>query len=150
MILAPVPVTRLRLPAGGSVPLPRDVYLSASMSRVSEMRTRARTLLRLRFRTVSSWIRAAGDERTPQGRAEAAVEDLRDLDEAGLVLAFTEPPGAYFTGGRHVELGYALAMGKRVVVIGPVENVFHDHPKVLARFRTWEEFLHALEVSHAD
>jgi hypothetical protein len=33
-------------------------------------------------------------------------------------------------GGRHVEFGYGMAKGKRLVLIGERENVFHDHPSV--------------------
>jgi nucleoside 2-deoxyribosyltransferase len=47
------------------------------------------------------------------------------------VISFTFPRGTPSTGGgRHVEFGYALAKGKRVVVIGERENVFHHHPSV--------------------
>jgi hypothetical protein len=36
------------------------------------------------------------------------------------------PPNTILaTGGRHVEFGLALAQGKRVIIVGPRENVFH-------------------------
>lgn len=33
-------------------------------------------------------------------------------------------------GGRHVEFGVAVASCKRLVVIGPRENIFHHLPRV--------------------
>ena len=42
-------------------------------------------------------------------------------------------------GGRHAEFGIALALGKRVIVIGPRENVFHALPAV-ERYESWAAF----------
>ena len=45
---------------------------------------------------------------------------------ADAVIVFTEMPNSVLaTGGSHVEFGLALAQGKRVIVVGPRENVFH-------------------------
>lgn len=43
-------------------------------------------------------------------------------------------------GGRHVELGVAIGMGKHVVIVGPAENVFCTHP-VVVRYATWADAL---------
>ncbi len=43
-------------------------------------------------------------------------------------------------GGRHIEHGYAVATGKRLIVVGPRENIFHCHPATEA-YETWVEFL---------
>lgn len=40
----------------------------------------------------------------------------------------------------HVEFGYALALEKRMVIIGLRENIFHTHPMV-EHYHTFEEFL---------
>lgn len=64
-----------------------------------------------------------------------ATEDETDIILADTVVCFTEPPrsiafassslvAAASRGGRHVELGLALAHGKRVIVVGHRENVF--------------------------
>lgn len=58
-----------------------------------------------------------------------AREDLADIDEADVVVVFTEehvPRGNVGRGGRHVEFGYALAKGKKIIVVGPIENVFYS------------------------
>lgn len=61
----------------------------------------------------------------------AAYMDLEDIDQSDLVLAIN-PKSAHRTGtgGRHVEVGYAIARGKPVLIVGERENVFHHHPLV--------------------
>ena len=55
-----------------------------------------------------------------------ALEDLADVAAAD-VLFVINPEGweNSGTGGRHVELGYALALGKRIVLLGARSNIFH-------------------------
>ncbi len=144
MICSDLPTVKLRLAGGCHVVLPRDVYLSASMTRSFRMREYALQLATRGFRIVSTWMNVQADEDTPEARSRVAQADLAELDQAGLVLAFSERPGRY-TGGRHVELGYALALRKLVIVIGPDENVFHCHPGVVARLDGWGAFLQSLE-----
>ena len=58
--------------------------------------------------------------------AEFARRDLSDVAAADILVLFTEPPETNWPrGARHVEYGYALALGKRCVLVGPCENVFH-------------------------
>jgi nucleoside 2-deoxyribosyltransferase len=74
-------------------------------------------------------------------RAEIALLDVDDVDAADVVVSFTQPYGSLNKGGgRHVEFGYGLARGKRVVVIGERENVFHHHPSVEV-YHTLDEWL---------
>lgn len=56
-----------------------------------------------------------------------AQEDFEDIGSASALVVFVPGPGVLQgnTGGRHVETGYALALGKRVVVVGVAENIFH-------------------------
>lgn len=58
-------------------------------------------------------------------RAAVARDDAQDVEDADEMLVFTEAPrSAPGRGGRHVELGMALALGKSIVLIGPRENTF--------------------------
>jgi nucleoside 2-deoxyribosyltransferase len=69
----------------------------------------------------SRWLR----ERDEMDAA-AAQKDLEDVDAADVLLFVHDEGWANKgTGGRHVEFGYALARGKRIVMIGPIANVFH-------------------------
>jgi hypothetical protein len=65
----------------------------------------------------------------PEHRAVAAafaLEDISDVDQAELLLAFTEPPLPFASrGGRHWEAGMACAWGMMIWIVGPRENVFY-------------------------
>jgi hypothetical protein len=60
----------------------------------------------------------------PEYCSALANYDLEDLRAAETVISFTDTQGGG-KGGRHVEFGYALALNKRVILVGPRENVFH-------------------------
>lgn len=68
-----------------------------------------------------------------------AEEDLEDVRVADLVVCFTEQPrSGHSRGGRHVEFGYALGLGKKIAVVGPRENLFCWCEEII-HFDTWEE-----------
>lgn len=69
----------------------------------------------------SRWLKAP-DELTD----EHARKDLDDVREADMLLALN-PPGweDKGTGGRHVELGYAIALSIPVMLVGARTNIFH-------------------------
>lgn len=56
----------------------------------------------------------------------SARMDLDDVARADALLAYNLPEWNNLgSGGRHVELGYALALKKKVVVLGERMNIFH-------------------------
>lgn len=66
-----------------------------------------------------------------------ASRDLEDIATSDALVMFTPmtvglPDCVYEarTGGRHIETGYALALGKEIVVVGCAENIFHVWPNV--------------------
>lgn len=73
----------------------------------------------------------AADDIPPEA-VRFAQEDVEDVLSADLLIAFTEKPRANLAsrGGRHVELGMALALDKAVFIVGPRENVFCTLPAV--------------------
>lgn len=76
-----------------------------------------------------------------------AHEDLVDLAQADLVICFSETPRTTTSrGGRHVELGYALALNKEVWLVGPIENAFHCLGAI-RRFEVLGEMLAELGAS---
>jgi nucleoside 2-deoxyribosyltransferase len=76
-------------------------------------------------------------------RIKIADLDLEDIHKADTLIIFTEKYGSKFQGGgRFVEMGYALALRKRVIVIGDRENVF-CHFADVDQYQTLEAFLHA-------
>lgn len=66
-----------------------------------------------------------------------AHADLSDLEAADVLVSFLGPGGK---GGRHIEHGYAMGLGRRIVIIGDRENVFHCDPET-EHYPTWDAFL---------
>jgi nucleoside 2-deoxyribosyltransferase len=69
--------------------------------------------------STSTWLSGCHDDAPP---LVCATCDFADIDRADMVIVFTQHPGS--KGGRYVEVGYALAKGKPVVLVGTFTNVF--------------------------
>lgn len=68
---------------------------------------------------------------------EIANEDLYDLEAADTLLLYAENnPNTRNRGGLYVEFGIAMALGKRLFIIGPRTNVFTYLPEV----QVWDSF----------
>jgi nucleoside 2-deoxyribosyltransferase len=92
---------------------------------------------------ISSWVtEKAVDPDDPAAAALAAASDLDELTRAELFVCFGEDRSAMTLGrgGRHVELGYALALEMPIVLVGSAEHVFHRHPLV-RQLPNWEAAL---------
>lgn len=97
------------------------------------------------FDVTARWLHSPAplgpqDLANPREAAHLATMDLADVRRADICVAFTEPPeeGHRGRGGRHTELGIALALGLRVLLVGPREHVFHCLPTVL-QFDSWPD-----------
>ena len=85
-------------------------------------------------------------EAKEEERTRLAIEDMQDLWDAECCISFTEAPRSTNTrGGRHVEFGCAFSWGKRLIVVGHRENVFHCLPRVQF-FPDWSGCLAALSA----
>jgi hypothetical protein len=85
----------------------------------------------------------AGDPAVDHYRWKFATDDRDDVLAADTLIAFTEQPHTGNSrGGRHVELGIALGVGKRIVIVGPRENVFCWLPEV-EQHDSWDACLAA-------
>jgi nucleoside 2-deoxyribosyltransferase len=102
------------------------IYIAAMYSRREEMDRKANLLKHKGFEITSSWIYSSGEGLS---LSDIALVDLADIDRADAIVSFTNEIGT-ITGGRHVEFGYGLAKGKRLILIGGRENIFHYHPSV--------------------
>jgi nucleoside 2-deoxyribosyltransferase len=112
------------------------IYLAASFTRRDEIAEYAQQLRDLGFAVTSRWLT---DENKPFFQGEMLVEvartcaqhDVEDVLASDTVIAFTDDPKQpRGGGGRHVELGIALATHKRIAIVGPREHVFHCLPEV--------------------
>lgn len=91
-------------------------------------------------------VEAGACDRAAALRARFAQDDWEDVCSAEIQINFTEPPRSSANrGGRHVELGIALARGQRVIVVGHRENIFHWLPQI-EFFKDWSHALEALSV----
>lgn len=123
------------------------IYLASRYSRRLEM-TKYRDELREHgFIITARWVDGQHEayDNVEAVRQTFAIEDMEDVKAADWVISFTEEPRTPGTmrGGRHVETGMGLAWGKRSVVIGWRENVFHYLPEV-EFFETWHQFARTL------
>lgn len=110
------------------------VYLAAAFSRRAELRGYRDELRRAGIEVTSRWLDES-EEPEPddddfaddvRSFAEYAEMDLEDVQDADVIVCFTEEPGGGpARGGRHVELGYALGIGLDAIVVGYRENIFH-------------------------
>lgn len=129
------------------------VYLASRFSRASELLGYKVDLERHGIHVTSRWL-LGGHEWVGTDDSELPVEvggrfaldDIEDLIAADVVVCFTEAPRTSSSrGGRHVEFGYALAMGKELIVVGHRENVFYCVDSVRF-YETWEQALQRLAL----
>jgi nucleoside 2-deoxyribosyltransferase len=116
-----------------------NIYLAARYGRREELCGYSQELYTIGHDVVSRWIRYdhhAFDARFSQMNDDTrkcrfgdfAEIDISDIERSDVLIAFTEQPDTTIhgasRGGRHVELGMAIALHKRVVIVGPLENAF--------------------------
>lgn len=125
----------------------KSIYLASKFRRYEEMVGYADELRGLGYEVTSRWITAhAGpdldldDPRFPQ----FALDDIEDVRAADTLISFTAGGGG--RGGRHTEFGMGIALGKRLIIVGPREHVFHTLPQV-ERVDTWEQAKQRLLVA---
>ena len=123
------------------------IYLASRYGRRLELAGYADTIRRHGHEVTSRWLSGShgvSDNALTHADAERfAGEDLDDILAADAIVCFTEAPGPTAgrgRGGRYFEMGFAHGVGKRVVVIGPLENVF-CHIEAVTRYDTFEDFL---------
>lgn len=131
-----------------------QVYLAARFDHRDKLKTYREELQNVGVGVTSRWLDKHGQgERddstnghvvyTSEALAKCALEDVEDIKSCDVFVTFTEKPSVgYTSGGRHVEFGIALNTDKRIVIVGPRENVFHElaeiHPSI-EQVATWED-----------
>lgn len=105
------------------------IYLCGRYGRKSELREYASILAAEGHEITSRWLyeeHLDDDVLTPTELRICAQDDMHDIRLCDLVLVFSEAEDSpYGRGGRHFEHGYATALGKSCLVVGPFENIFH-------------------------
>lgn len=120
------------------------VYLAARYSRREELAAYADELRALDIEVTSRWLTGAHNAPSEDDNKNAiwqqyAIDDVEDVLAADTVVSFTETPlTPTLRGGRHVEYGIAAHAGKRLVLVGERENIFHWLPGVEC-YPTWQD-----------
>ena len=108
------------------------VYIAAPFSMQQEAERIQRVLELKKMKVTARWITMEKAEIRDEPYLQMwAQNDLDDVAAADVLLAIS--PFEYIekgTGGRHVELGYALALKIPVILYGFPTNIFHHHPLV--------------------
>ena len=129
------------------------IYLAGRFDRLDELNHYADELCQLGHIVDCRWLQGlhqlhpkpelvdAPNFDTPMEAMPFAKDDLEDVANSDLLILFSEHPDSHSKrGGRHVEFGIALALGKQIIVVGPRENIFHCLPQI-RRFFTWNQCL---------
>ncbi len=124
------------------------IYLASRFTRMMEMREYREQLHDDGHVVTSRWLDeqpGEGDKYHPEAWPGIALVDVEDVRRADALVAFTELPRTWTRGGRHVEFGMGLGLGKYLFVIGPIENVFHALPGV-GVYPDWESLRKELKT----
>ncbi len=111
------------------------VYFTARYSRRNELNGYRLDLEDLGIEVTSHWLvndpPAPISQLTETQWRELAETDRQDIERADALVAFTETaPGG--NGGRHVEPGIGIGLGKKIIVVGEPEHLFHKLELVLS------------------
>src|ERR1035437_1318914 len=119
------------------------VYVACRYERRAEAVDLAIYLKSQGHEVTSSWLfslsKVEGENSFIQMR-RYAKRDLVDIKKCDAIVCLTEKVDSrHGRGGRHVEAGFAMALGKKVYIIGFKENVFYCMPEV-KQFVNSDEF----------
>jgi nucleoside 2-deoxyribosyltransferase len=113
------------------------VYLSARFSRREELNRYRERLAEAGIEVTSRWLTDPTPELTDEAWRTLAAKDRGDIRRADALVLFADSKRDS-RGGRHVEFGMALALEKRLIVVGEIENLFQRLTEVEV-VNSWEE-----------
>lgn len=124
------------------------VYLSGRFLLAEDLQRARMGLVAAGLECTARWL----DGDLGGARVMAAI-DFDDVKRSHALVAWADPAVEFSPypfaarGGRHVEVGLAMAWGIPVYVVGPRENVFHHltpERATILHFDTWAEVLERL------
>jgi nucleoside 2-deoxyribosyltransferase len=121
------------------------VYLAGHYSRKKEISKAANDLKSVGIKVVSTWLnehiisKVSISNLSESFLRKAAIRDKKELYKATHFVLFTVSPDTLFTRGGHCwENGFADALKKKTVIVGPRQHIFHYlHGK--KHFMTWKK-----------
>jgi hypothetical protein len=125
---------------------PMNIHLAAPYDRRWAMLGVASALQRAGHHVTSRWIQGGRGGDSP---VVPAVEDLIDRARAECLVTFTDAARRNATdatvGDHEVAFGVALALGKRLCLVGPRETIFH-HLQSVEAYESVADLIAALDV----
>jgi nucleoside 2-deoxyribosyltransferase len=125
------------------------VYLAAPYVQRDTIRRYAKELRDGGVVVTSSWLEEPHDPKiqmtdlTHEQHQAYAVQDVKDVMAADILVLFTDPTKTIIRAGRHVEFGMFIGRraaekkGLPIFVVGTeFENIFHHLPQVM-HFKSW-------------
>ena len=124
-----------------------SIYLAGKYTSKERLSARREQMRRMGYNVTSSWLDEVWrDYDAPdEVRVENAHRDFEEIEDAHCLIIDTFDESA--TGGREVEMGYAMYKGITVVLVGPKRNVFHYI--VNKHFETWDDLLDEMAADAA-
>jgi nucleoside 2-deoxyribosyltransferase len=132
------------------------VYIAAPYAAREQVRGYTEELVRIGFTSSASWVKetleigsgtvGAATDLADGEAARLADVDLKDVERSDILVLITAAQadmigGKGSSGGRHVETGYAMALGKPVIVVGEPEHLFHRLGRACTVVPNWHEAL---------
>lgn len=125
------------------------LYIAAPFGMRATVAKYAKQVEALGHEVVGRWFEeepaGGSDGALGWGSEEYARRAQRDLRDVGTANYFVLLAGLSTTGGKHVETGWALARGKRVAIVGELENVFHS--LIPEQYSSWDDFTSNLKMT---
>ncbi len=104
------------------------IYIAGRYTNLALLKEESKIFTEAGHEVTSSWLDNKENGLTFE---DVAILDLGDVDRADAIVLYTEAYGTPVPGGgRHVEFGYAMGKGKKLFIVGPMENIFHWHPDI--------------------
>lgn len=117
------------------------LYVSGTLTLMERRRVDAAVLEANGHQVTSNWLHEPElrvtdpNHETWEFRARAN-EDVEDITRSDAIVLYTD--GVSTSGGRDVEWGIALALRKRLFIIGDEYNVFHRRAEAEQFDTTWD------------
>jgi len=118
------------------------IYIAASYPRYNEAQELGKKLEELEFEVVSYWHQ--GKEKIADYQSgQRAIRDLSAVQQCDLFIELIGDEKS--KGGRHCELGLAIAWNKKIILIGEKDNCIFTHLPWLPRMKNMAEFLRKIK-----
>lgn len=116
------------------------IYIAASHPNIEQAKLLAYKLDEAGFELVSIWHDV--DKAPAYNSAPRAIRDMLGVERCDLFIEFIGDNAS--KGGRHCELGMALAWGKKIILVGSDDGCVFTHLPYLAQVNNVEELLKSL------